>query len=216
MYLWYKNITLIKDPARPKIRDAIKVNVSPSPIRSLENCKIGRKRNIRVSNKITPRITRRFFSIIQLDNKSPEMNNPKPIHKKNSDSFAKTPINSGADEIRLEGLENAWFTETSADILEAPRNRPIIRTNEPATEENNRTYEVSSNLGRDRVSRSRSKPRITKAIPKIAKVTVIACSSKLKSARNAQERNSRPGIPRANFEYLWSNINMLRYLPNTA
>ena len=60
---------------------------------------------------------------------------------------------------------------------------PIIRTNEPATEENNRTYEVSSNLGRDRVSRSRSKPRITKAIPRIAKVTVIACSSKLKSAR---------------------------------
>ena len=76
-------------------------------MRSLENCKIGRKRKIRVSNKITPRITRRFFSIIQLDNKSPEMNNPKPIHKKNSDSFAKTPINSGADEIRLEGLENA-------------------------------------------------------------------------------------------------------------
>ena len=76
-------------------------------MRSLENCKIGRKRKIRVSNKITPRITRRFFSIIQLDNKSPDMNSPKPTHKKNSDSFAKMPINSGAAEIRLEGLENA-------------------------------------------------------------------------------------------------------------
>ena len=139
MYLWYKNITLIKDPARPKIRDAIKVNVSPSPIRSLENCKIGRKRKIKVSNNITPRITRRFFSIIQLDNKSPEMNNPKPIHKKNSDSFSKTPINSGAEEIRLEGLAAAWFTEIKLDNPEAPKNIPIIRTNEPATEENNRT-----------------------------------------------------------------------------
>ena len=100
-------MTLIKDPARPKIRDAIKVNVSPSPMRSLENCRIGRNKKIRVSNKITPRITRRFFSIIQLDNKSPEINKPRPIHKRNSDSFTKTPINSGAEEIRLEGLAAA-------------------------------------------------------------------------------------------------------------
>ena len=42
---------------------------------------------------------------------------------------------------------------------------------------------------------------MTKAIPRIARVTVIACSRRLNYARNAQERNNKPGIPNANFEY---------------